>query len=165
MPGKAKIADLHGDARLPLSDAIAFLLECLVDVEPSTRVRVHDENWADLVMPGGKSVEDTIRDLRKVAETMKSQLSAVKEGKGSRSRPKVDWEEVFVEKLSKPKPPAATLCVAEDGHLYLDAIPATFKSYLVEFVGEAWGEKAEKATMTRGVCHDIRSSASYRPNT
>jgi hypothetical protein len=146
-----------------LSDPIGFIIERIVSLGAGVKVKAHDEQWVDVSFESG-SIEHTIRGLREIAESTRRGLSA--DGSGERrQRPRKTAEGDFVEKLSPSSKAAASFCIAADGKLYMDAVPLPLKAYLANFIEDLCGVGATKATMTAGICAEIRSSDTYLPNT
>jgi len=163
-PDKSEKADATAKAgeKIVLSDPIGFVVERIVALGPEVKVRVHDEQWADITFEA-ESIEQIIRGLREISEATRETLSDKPRQvhRGSRK----GSEENFVEKLPHHARVAASFCLAGDGKLYVDAIPMPLKAYLSTFVDELCGVRAVKATMTTGICAEMRSSQDYLPNT
>ena len=160
--GSAETTRAAGEA-IVLSDPIGFVVDRLVSLGPEVKVKIHDEQWADVSFEGD-SIEQIIRGLRKLAEATKRALSSEKP-ENAKAAPQESLAGSLVDKLSPASSAAASFCLAADSKLYVDAIPMALRAYLANFVEEICGVPALKATLTAGICAEIRSSESYVPNT
>lgn len=163
--GKAEKAESASKTAqtIVLSDPIGFVVERIVSLGPEVKVKIHDEQWADVSFET-RSIEEIIRGLREIAEATREGLSS-DESRVVRRRPNRATKGEFVDRLASDSGAAASFCIAGEGKLYVDAIPMPLKAYLANFVEDLCGVGAIKATMTAGICAEIRSSDTYLPNT
>lgn len=145
-----------------LADPIGLVVERILSLGPGVKVRTHDEHWADVSFED-RSVEQVIRGLREISDAAREAISSDESGRvGHRSQKSGGGE--MVDKLPANSRAAASLCIAGEGRLYVDAIPMALKASLASFVEDLCGVTAIKATLTSGICAEIRSSGSYIPN-
>ena len=160
-PKTAKSASKAAET-IVLSDPIGFVVERIVALGPGVKVKIQDEQWADVSFESG-SLQEIIRGLREIATGTKESLTSKKPEKRGQ-QPQAAAKESFVDKLSADGTAAVSFCIAGESRLYVDAVPMPLKAYLVNFVQELCGVQAIKATMTTGICAKIRSSDTYAPN-
>lgn len=163
--GKAEKAESSSKTAetIVLSDPIGFVVERIVSLGPEVKVRIHDEQWADVSFEA-RSIEEIIRGLREIAAATREGLSP-DGSRAVRQRSNRAAEGKFVDKLASDSSAAASFCIVGEGKLYVDAIPMPLKAYLANFVKDLCGVEAIKATMTAGICAETRSSDTYLPNT
>ncbi len=143
-----------------IADALVPLVGALLQADPQAKVRVHDSNWVDVALSTGASAEAVIRAVRAMTEQLKEPASRP----ARRKELLADKEDAFVARLPKEVEAGASFCLLEGPKLYIDAIPMALKVFLCDFAAEAGSVSAATATMTRGLCAELRAAPDYVPN-
>lgn len=162
---KTKKSVARSSRRVVPVDTIALIIDHLLSLDTEVQVKVHDERWVEVSFPGAPSVEQILQGLRQRTSRRKAALTSQEKQTKERTKARKKASESLVKKLDPSTKIAACFCMVEDERLYVDAIPMSLKTYLIEFIREFCGVEASKATMEEGICAEIRSSPDYIPNT
>ena len=144
----------------PPADPIAVMIAAILQADRNAEVLAHDENWVDVSLSPKASVERVVRALRGLVEEFTEQAGK----KSHRKVLRAEMQESLVSRLSDKSKTGVTLCLLEGPKLFVDAVPLALKVALRDFAVAVTGVPAAAATMTRGVCADLRAAPDYVAN-